>query len=77
MTLFQATLIAAFGYLSSIYSPWLTLGGWYTLGRPLIAGFVIDGDLPKRVLIRGVGPGLVPAVSAANVLANPSLSLFV
>lgn len=42
----------------------------------LIAGFVIDGDLPKRVLIRGVGPGLVPAVSAANVLANPSLSLF-
>lgn len=54
MTLFQAILIAVFGYLSSIYSPWLTLGGWYTLGRPLIAGFVIGiilGDIPTGILM--------------------------
>ena len=42
----------------------------------LIAGFVINGDLPKRVLIRGVGPGLVPAVPSEKVLGNPVLSLF-
>ncbi|HWQ05961.1 MAG TPA: PTS system mannose/fructose/sorbose family transporter subunit IID [Feifaniaceae bacterium] len=54
MTLFQAFLIAVFGYLSSIYSPWLALGGWYTLGRPLIAGFVIGiilGDIPTGILM--------------------------
>jgi len=54
MTWWQALLIAAIGYLSSIYSPWLTLGGWYTLGRPLIAGFVIGiilGDVTTGVLM--------------------------
>ena len=40
-----------------------------------IAGLVIDGDAPKRVIIRGVGPGLVPTVAAALVLANPTLQL--
>src|SRR5690606_6171645 len=24
----------------------------------LIAGFIIDGNVPKRILIRGIGPGL-------------------
>ncbi len=42
----------------------------------LIAGLVIDGDAPKRVIIRGVGPGLVPTVAAALVLANPTLQLY-
>ncbi len=41
----------------------------------LFAGFVISGDLPKKVVIRGVGPGLVPTVPAAQVLANPLLQL--
>jgi len=41
----------------------------------LIAGFVITGDAPKRVILRGVGPGLVPAVAAAQVLPNPTLQL--
>ena len=54
MTLWQCILIAALGYLSSIYSPWLALGGWYTLGRPLIAGFVVGiilGDVPTGILL--------------------------
>jgi PTS system mannose-specific IID component len=54
MSLVQALLVALLGYLSSIYSPWLTLGGWYTLGRPLIAGFVIGiilGDIPTGILM--------------------------
>ena len=43
----------------------------------LIAGFVIDGTVAKTVLIRGVGPGLVPlGISATGVLADPQLRLF-
>lgn len=41
----------------------------------LIAGLVITGDAPKKVLLRGVGPGLVPTVAEALVLANPTLQL--
>lgn len=43
MTLLQALLIALFGYLSSNYSPWCfgQLGGWYTMGRPLVSGLII------------------------------------
>ena len=41
----------------------------------LIAGLVVSGDAPKRVIIRGVGPGLVPTVAASAVLANPTLQL--
>ena len=41
----------------------------------LIAGFVIAGDVPKKVILRGVGPGLVPTVAAEAVLANPTLQL--
>ena len=40
----------------------------------LIAGFVIVGDAPKRVIVRGVGPGLTGAV--ASYLANPYLQLW-
>ena len=41
----------------------------------LIVGFVIEGTAPKTVLLRGVGPGLVPAVAESAVLANPTLQL--
>ncbi len=41
----------------------------------LIAGFVIAGDAPRKVIIRGVGQGLVPQVVATAVLANPTLQL--
>ncbi len=41
----------------------------------LIVGFVIGGDAPKTVLIRGIGPTLA-AFGVDGVLANPRLSLY-
>jgi endo-1,4-beta-xylanase len=40
----------------------------------LIPGFFIDGDAPKRVLVRGIGPGLA-AFGVSGVLARPELSI--
>lgn len=40
----------------------------------LIAGFVISGNSPKRVLLRGIGPGLAN-FKVSGVLANPVLTL--
>ena len=54
MNIFQCLLIALFGYLSSIYSPWLMHGGWYTLGRPLIVGLVVGvilGDVTTGIML--------------------------
>lgn len=56
MSLLQAVLIALFGYLSSNYSPWIfgQLGGWYTMGRPLVSGLIIGiilGDIPTGILM--------------------------
>lgn len=43
----------------------------------LIAGFVINGSGEKRVLIRGIGPGLEPfGLSPAELVADPTLTLF-
>ncbi|HVU22935.1 MAG TPA: putative Ig domain-containing protein [Opitutus sp.] len=39
-----------------------------------IGGFVITGDTPRQVLVRGVGPGLV-AQGVTNALTDPKLSL--
>lgn len=41
---------------------------------PLIAGIVVTGNAPKRLLIRAIGPGLVP-FGVTGVLADPMLSL--
>ena len=41
----------------------------------LIAGFVVSGNVPKRLLIRGVGPRLA-ALGVKGVLANPKVELF-
>ncbi|HOJ00927.1 MAG TPA: PTS system mannose/fructose/sorbose family transporter subunit IID [Anaerolineaceae bacterium] len=56
MTIWQALLISIFGYFSSIYSPWLIglLGGWYTIGRPLVSGLIIGlilGDVQQGIII--------------------------
>ncbi|MDO8543757.1 MAG: immunoglobulin domain-containing protein [Opitutaceae bacterium] len=46
-------------------------------GSPLIAGFVISGAGPQRVLIRGVGPTLgVAPFNVAGVLPDPELTVF-
>jgi hypothetical protein len=41
----------------------------------LIAGFTISGNVPRRVLIRGVGPGLAP-FGVTGALANPALAIY-
>jgi hypothetical protein len=41
----------------------------------LINGFSITGNSPKKILIRGVGPGLT-AFGVAGVLADPHLRVF-
>ncbi|MDU5107848.1 PTS sugar transporter subunit IIC [Clostridium sp.] len=56
MTLFQALIIGLLGWMSSIYSPVLVggLGGWYTLGRPLVSGMVIGlilGDVKTGIIL--------------------------
>lgn len=40
----------------------------------LIGGFIIEGTAPKQVLIRGIGPSLIP-FGVANALADPVLEL--
>ncbi len=40
----------------------------------LVAGFVVGGEAPKQVLIRGIGPALAQ-FGVANALADPRLSL--
>lgn len=43
--------------------------------RSLIAGFVIAGPQPKRVLVRGIGPTLA-AFGVGDALVNPRLQIF-
>jgi phospholipase/lecithinase/hemolysin len=43
--------------------------------RVPIAGFIIAGDVPKKVLIRGIGPSLA-AHGVPTPLADPTLTLF-
>ena len=54
MNLLQIILIAVFIYLGSIGSVVGNTIGWYTLGRPLIASFVVGlilGDLPAAMTL--------------------------
>jgi hypothetical protein len=41
----------------------------------LVAGFVVSGDAPKRILIRGVGLG-IKQFGVADVVADPVLKLY-
>jgi hypothetical protein len=51
--------------------------GIVTPATPFIAGFVITGTGPQRVLIRGIGPTLgTPPFNVAGALPNPQLTLF-
>jgi hypothetical protein len=40
----------------------------------LIAGFAINGNVPKRLAVRGVGPGLV-AFGVSDALADPTMQI--
>jgi hypothetical protein len=41
----------------------------------MIAGLIVDGDQPKRILITGKGPSLTP-FGVPDALANPTLRLY-
>jgi L-ascorbate metabolism protein UlaG (beta-lactamase superfamily) len=43
----------------------------------LIAGFVISGNVPKRLLIRGVGPRLAAGFGVTGALVDPKVELFI
>src|SRR5204862_1771946 len=45
-----------------------------TNDRVMIAGFIVQGSAPKRVLIRAAGPSLTQ-FGVPNALANPRLEL--
>lgn len=52
----QIVLISLFAYLSGLGVPWALglTGGYYTLGRPLVAGFVVGiimGDITTGILM--------------------------
>jgi len=54
MEMFQVILIALFIYLASIGSIVGNTIGWYTLGRPIVAAFVVGvimGDVPTAMVV--------------------------
>jgi mannose PTS system EIIC component len=54
MTIFQAVLIALFVYLASIGSVVGNTIGWYDLGRPLVAAFIVGlimGNVPLAITL--------------------------
>lgn len=52
-----------------------TRGAVGTGGDVLIGGFFINGSAPKKLLIRGAGPGLA-ALGVAGTLSTPRLQIF-
>lgn len=40
----------------------------------MIAGFIVSGDVPKRIVLRGIGPSLTPR-GVVDAIADPALSL--
>lgn len=55
----------------------LSARGAVTAASPLIGGFVITGQAPQRVLIRGIGPALARApFNVASALDDTRLTLF-
>jgi hypothetical protein len=45
------------------------------LDNPLICGFVIGGTAPKRLLVRGVGPGLL-GYGVTDALSDPIVGVY-
>lgn len=54
--IFQALCIGVLSYLGSLSCPWLlgVTGGWYTISRPLVSGFLIGlilGDVTTGIIV--------------------------
>jgi hypothetical protein len=52
-----------------------TRGRVETQDRVMIGGFIIGGDQPTRVILRAIGPSLVP-LGIADALIDPTLELY-
>src|ERR1043166_6207977 len=61
---------AAASYLGNIS----TRGFVQTVDNVMIGGFIVQGTEPKTVIIRAIGPELIP-FGVPNVLADPTLDL--
>ena len=72
--IYAATLRASRHYDPSLINV-STRGRVDTGANVLIGGFVITGNSPKKVIVRGIGPSLA-AANVPGVLANPLLNLF-
>ncbi|MGH8016688.1 MAG: carbohydrate-binding protein [Opitutaceae bacterium] len=48
--------------------------GRVAAGEPMIAGFVVDGDASRRVLLRAIGPSLAP-LGVSDVAREPAIRL--
>ncbi len=56
INILQAILIGIFAYLGSLSVPWVVglTGGWYTLTRPIVSGFIIGlilGDMQTGIIV--------------------------
>jgi hypothetical protein len=52
-----------------------TRGKVETQDRVMIGGFIISGDQPTKVILRGIGPSLTP-LGIQDALVNPTLELY-
>lgn len=52
-----------------------TRGGVQTGDNVMIGGFIITGDTPKKVVLRGVGPSLA-AFGVVGAIADPKMDLY-
>lgn len=71
---FTAALASGVSFSDGLLSNLSTRGQVGTGANILIAGFVVGGNAPKRILIRAIGPGLVP-FGVTGLLADPQLQL--
>jgi hypothetical protein len=69
---------ATFSAVPQAAPPLVNLSTRATLaaGQTLIAGFVVGGTVPRRVLVRAVGPTLGTAFSVPGSMADPSVAVF-
>lgn len=71
----SAPLHASGGQLANVSARMRVGGGDGETGRELIAGFVVGGSQPKRVLLRAIGPAL-SGFGVQGALSDPRLRLF-
>lgn len=76
MALWQALLIAIFGYCGARWSIplWGDNGGWWTVGRPLVAGMIIGlilGDVSKGIIFGcAINSLYLGSITVGGVAAN-------